>query len=236
MAVNQAQLPQGLSIVVSQTIRNFKYNLRNSDTVTGDASLHGLYSTSVDSNTGEVSRTVVNTVFPTPFSTAEPGTSVRKAFAGNCMYLPQVLANSGFTVVSDQVDQFYKAANKANDNLKRNVGKKISTDRIQSIEDQVNQFALNCVELKVKCVRVTKDNPKGSHKRSDGLFAKTSTMRTVYIDRTLSDEAVTSLINNVLMKNELIGTASAASYQIISDNGQSVYLQARVDRTSQMKF
>lgn len=228
-------LPLGLSIVVSQTVRNFQYNLRNSDVVSGDASLHGLYSSSVDED-GEITRTVENTVIETPFSTAEPGTAERKNFANNCMYLPQVIANAGFSVLSERVDLFYKAANKTNDNLKRNIGRVLTPDRIKALEDQVNQYATKCIELKIKCVRVTKDNPKGSHKRSDGLFAKTSTLRTVYIDNALSNEQITSLINNVLMKNEIVGTASAATYQVVSDNGDSVYLRAKVDRTTKTSF
>lgn len=224
-------LPQGLSIVAQQRIRNFEFNLRNTDTVSGDASLHGLYGTSSISPKDEnVPPTVVRKAFPNPFSKPDPDQDERKKFANHCMYLPEVLQNAGYDVLNAQVEQFYEAAEKQVANLKRNVGKSISPDKIKRIEDTVNKFAVKCYELKIQCVRVTRDNPKGSHRRSDGLFSKTTVMRTLYLDKPIPDNQILQLING-LMSEEVVGTTTAAQYRIKGSQGNSVYLEAVVNRT-----
>lgn len=224
-------LPVGLSLVVQQRIRNFEFNLRNTDTVSGDASLHGLYGTSsVDSDKGKVSPTVVRKAFPTPFSKPDPDQDERKKFANHCMYLPEVLQLAGYNVLNTQVEQFYEAAEKQVANLKRNVGKNLKPDQIKQIEDKVNQFAVKCYELKIQCVRVTRDNPKGSHKRSDGLFSKTTVMRTLYLDKLIPDDEILQLING-LMSEEIVGTTTDAQYRIKGTQGNSIYLEAVVNRT-----
>jgi len=224
-------LPQGLSLVAQQRVRNFEFNLRNTDTVSGDASLHGLYGTSsVDSDKGQVSPTVVRKAFPIPFSKPDPDQDERKKFANRCMFLPEIIQKAGYKVLNARVEQFYEAAEKQVANLKRNVGKNITPDQIKQIEDKVNKFAVKCYELKIECVRVTRDNPKGSHKRSDGLFSKTTVMRTLYLDKQIPDNQILQLING-LMSKEVVGTTTAAQYRIKGSQGNSVYLEAVVNRT-----
>lgn len=224
-------LPQGLSLVAQQRIRNFKFNLRNTDTVSGDASLHGLYGTSSeDSDSGQGTPTVVRKVIPTPFSKPDPDQDERKKFANHCMFLPEILQNAGYNVLNAQVEQFYKAAEKQVANLQRNVGKNINPDQIRQIEDKVNQFAVKCYELKIQCVRVTRDNLKGSHKRSDGLYSKTTVMRTLYLNKPISEEDILRLILS-LMSEETVGTTTVAQYRIKESRSNSIYLEAEANRT-----
>lgn len=226
-------LPQGLSLVAQQRIRNFEFNLRNTDTVSGDASLHGLYGTSSITSDDKVSPTVTRKALPIPFSQPDPDATERKTFASNCMYLPEILQNHGYNILNSQVEAFYNAAEKQVANLKANVGKTLTPDKIKQIEDRVNQFAVKCYELKIQCVRVTRDNPKGSHKRSDGLFSKTTVMRTVYLDKPISENDILAMFN-LLLSEQVVGTTTAAQYRIKGSSGDSIFLEAVVNRSVQM--
>lgn len=225
------RLPEGLSLVVQQRIRNFKFNLRNTDTVAGDASLHGLYGTSsVDTDSGAIEPTILRKVLVTPFSKPDPGKDERKKFANHCTYLPEFFEYAGYKVLNANVEQFYNAAERQVERLKRNVGKQLSPDKVKQIEDSVNKFAIKCYELKIQCVRVTRDNPKGSHKRSDGLFSKTTVMRTLYLDKLVPDDQIVPFITS-LMTKELVGTTTEAQYRIKESHGNSIYLEAVVNRS-----
>lgn len=224
-------LPQGLNLVAQQRVRNFEFNLRNTDTVSGDASLHGLYgSSSVSPDENKVSPTVQRKAFANPFSQPDPDATERKRFASNCTFLPEILTNLGYTVLNELVEQFYSAAEKQVANLKANVGKILTPDRIKSIEDKVNQYAVKCYELKIQCVRVTRDNPKGSHKRSDGLYSKTTVMRTLYLDKPVTDGDILAIFN-LLLSEQVVGTTTAAQYRIKGSSGDSIYLEAVVNRS-----
>lgn len=223
-------LPQGLSLVAQQRVRNFEFNLRNTDTVSGDASLHGLYGESSVDPDNKVIPTVQRKTFVNPFSQPDPDTTERKRFASNCTFLPELLTRYGYTVLNELVEQFYKAAEKQIANLKANVGKVLTPDRIKSIEEKVNQYAVKCFELKIQCVRVTRDNPKGSHKRSDGLYSKTTVMRTLYLDKPVSDTDILAIFN-LLLSEQVVGTTTAAQYRIKGSSGDSIYLEAVVNRS-----
>lgn len=218
-------LPQGANVIVQQQERHLRYNIKTGGTLSGDASIHGLYSEG--SGSTEPRSTTVSRKIPNPFGHSEPSEEERRRFMNNAGKLETYLRSHGIDILDTKREEFYAAAADVRSRLERGQGKVISAEQLQKMSNYVNSKSLRYVELKVMFVRVgVPAHTKGSKQRADGLWTKTTTVRNIAINSVIPDKDLPELISWMIANEEGISSV-ITNYRITaSKDGKSFKLEA----------
>lgn len=129
-----------------------------------------------------------------------PTPEMRNHLGDALLVLPETLGRAGVTVLDRQLQTFHNKAKqfKAMILAKYPVGTVIPPTVMKQVEDRMQPYNLNGYTLKVTAIRVTSSNPKNSRKRSDGLYETRQVLRTVFIDRLLNKDELTSILKMIV--------------------------------------
>lgn len=220
-------LPKGANIIVQQQRRNLFFSTKTGGTLSGDATIHGLYSPN-EGGDSKQEKTTVSMKLPNPFSNPEPNADERATFMRNSYSLESFLgALPNLKSFDNQRKRFLDIAQKATESLAKRAGGTVSAEELKTMQDRVNQYKCEFVEFKVIFVRVgVPAHSKGSKQRADGLWTKTTTIRNIALSRFLTDQEVQHLIPRLIASNDL-PKATIANYSVNrTKDGKGFTLQA----------
>jgi len=187
------QSTPGLAVQI--IVQRKKYQFKHDDKSTKKTySLGGLYTDVEDTTNQSGTRNTISGVRENVWL-LNPDPTERDNFGNTLMVLPKILESKGFVVLDDKLQAFHKAAKAVKQQLaKQAVGGIIPASTMAKAEEYMEQYNLDGYTVRVIAIRTDLTQLKGSRVRSDGLYEARKTLRTVYIDRIMSEEELNDLL------------------------------------------
>lgn len=203
-------VPRQEGTTLRATLQSLKLDYRVAKPMAGqDPTMGGLFAESSakgQSVMGNREKNTVSVNFPSS-STHLLTTSAdeRATLMGKLRGLDVIIAQHGLREISPRVDRFHSEMANVKRDLKVKYGNGVVPNRVvESVQEHMKPFAVNCFRLQIIAKRTSLTPFPGGQRTKDNFYVGSKVLRSVYVDRMLSEDEVSKIIDTLLAETTVV--------------------------------